>query len=169
MEKVARPGFNHTATPRTLIAGGNGDKFVLNPMLEFLDAYFGLVATRRRIAVVRFDPLGGARILLHGTWFDLPADRRAKKTESKIGRFAVRSIRASGRAGSNSGIDPGRHPAANREGRGSRPRDEAIFLRQARMARARGQRCRHFAVGEGPGVLRTKIAGRIRGGLSGGQ
>ena len=51
---------------------------------------------------MRFDPLGGARILLHGTWFDLPANRRAKKTKGKIGRLVFRSIRASGRAGSNS-------------------------------------------------------------------
>ena len=35
MEKVARPGFNYAGMPQTHIAGGSGDKFVLNLMLEF--------------------------------------------------------------------------------------------------------------------------------------
>ncbi len=97
--------MNYKGAAIIALTGGIGDKLVLNPILESLDAYFGLVAPRRRIAVVRFDPLGRARILLYGPWFDFPANRGAKKAQGQIGRFVFRSIRASNRTNSNSRSD----------------------------------------------------------------
>src|SRR6185369_6370826 len=98
-------------TPSSPASGDVSDKFILKSDPEFLDAYFRLVAPRRRNFVVRFDPLGRARIRMYGTWADLPANRGAKKAKSKIGRIGFRSIRASSRARCNSTSHPGVRPA----------------------------------------------------------
>jgi len=81
MEYVARLGLSYKWGRNRRSSQGNRRQVHFESDLESLYAYFRLVAPRRRISVVRFDSRSRARIPMYGTWFDFPANCRAKKTE----------------------------------------------------------------------------------------